>query len=176
MGLLHVSCLEHCLNTQNVDHCEVCHHRFATVAQATGIRRFFYWALHAGSLWAVLGELICFAVMTPLTAFACFYSIYIASKEALEGRIMVLVSVVTLSGLLLTAYLYSLFYIVRFRYRDFALWQTQNSMRKTGVRRSVVLNCGQPRTPDGQQASSRKIVDVGAASVTENELSMLLNV
>ncbi|KAH7985924.1 hypothetical protein HPB51_026735 [Rhipicephalus microplus] len=37
IGLLHVSCLEHWLNTQNVDDCEVCNHRFPTVAQATGI-------------------------------------------------------------------------------------------------------------------------------------------
>ncbi|KAH8033528.1 hypothetical protein MRX96_017312 [Rhipicephalus microplus] len=42
MGLLHVSCLEHWLDTQNVDHCEVCKHRFPTMAQATGIHQFFY--------------------------------------------------------------------------------------------------------------------------------------
>ncbi|KAL3255379.1 hypothetical protein MRX96_017294 [Rhipicephalus microplus] len=41
IGLLHVSCLEHWLNTQNVDDCEVCNHRFPTVAQATGIHQFF---------------------------------------------------------------------------------------------------------------------------------------
>nr|XP_037289656.1 E3 ubiquitin-protein ligase MARCHF3-like [Rhipicephalus microplus] len=174
MGLLHVSCLEHCLNTQNVDHCEICHHRFATVAQATGIRQFFCWALHAGSLWRALGVLICFAVMTPLTVLTCFYCIQITSKQALEGRIMVFVSVVTLSGLFLTAYLCSFFYIVRLHYCDIALWQAQNSKRKTWVWRSAVPNYGQSRTPDGQQASSRKIVDVGAASFTETERAMQL--
>ncbi|KAL3214155.1 hypothetical protein MRX96_007279 [Rhipicephalus microplus] len=176
MGLLHVSCLEDFLNTQNVDHSEVCHHRFATVAQATGIRQFFYWALHAGSLWHVLGDLICFAVMTPLTVLTCFYCIQIASKQALEGRIMVLVSVVTLSGPFPYCLLCSFFYIVRLHYCDIALWQAQNLMRETGARRSAVPNDGQPRTPDGQQASSRKIVDVGAASVTEIERPMQLNV
>ncbi|KAL3227587.1 hypothetical protein MRX96_048715 [Rhipicephalus microplus] len=88
MGLLHVSCLEHWLDTQNVDHCEVCKHRFPTMAQATRIHQFFYWALHAGSLWVVLGDLLCFTVMTPLTAICCFYCAYMASKQALEGRIM----------------------------------------------------------------------------------------
>ncbi|KAL3255393.1 hypothetical protein MRX96_017306 [Rhipicephalus microplus] len=88
MGLLHVSCLEHWLNTQNVDHCEVCKHRFPTMAQATSIHQFFYWALHAGSLWIVLGDLLCFTVMTPLTALSCFYCAHMASKQALERRIM----------------------------------------------------------------------------------------
>ncbi|KAH8034378.1 hypothetical protein HPB51_023508 [Rhipicephalus microplus] len=92
MSLLHVSCLEHWMNTQNVDHCEDCHHRFTTVAQATGISQFFYWAMHAGSPWVVLRDLICFAVMTPLTALSCFYSIHFASKQALEGRIMGLIN------------------------------------------------------------------------------------
>ncbi|KAH7977197.1 hypothetical protein HPB51_026952 [Rhipicephalus microplus] len=72
MGLLHISCLEHSLNAQNVDHCEVFHHRFPTVAQAAGIRQLFYWALHADSVWVVLGDLFCFSVMAPLTAFSCF--------------------------------------------------------------------------------------------------------
>ncbi|KAL3180513.1 hypothetical protein MRX96_009060 [Rhipicephalus microplus] len=113
--------------------------------------------------------------MTPLTTLSCFYCILIASKQALEGRINGLVSVVVLSGLLLTAYLYLFVYIVRSHYRNFALWQTQNSMGKIRVRCSAVLNYGQPRTPDGQQVSSRKIADVGAASVTETECTMQLN-
>ncbi|KAL1486637.1 hypothetical protein MTO96_046863, partial [Rhipicephalus appendiculatus] len=49
MGLLHVSCLEHWLNVQNVDYCELCHHRFPTAAQATCVRQFFHWALHGDS-------------------------------------------------------------------------------------------------------------------------------
>nr|XP_037270534.1 E3 ubiquitin-protein ligase MARCHF3-like [Rhipicephalus microplus] len=176
MSVVHVSCLEHLMNAKNVDHCEVSHRRFETVAQTTGIRQFFYWALQAGSLRVMLGELICFAVMTPLTALSCFYCILIASQEALEGRINGLVSVVVLSGLLLTAYLYLFVYIVRSHYRNFVLWQTQNSMCKTWVRRSAVLNYGQLSTPGGQQVSSRKIVDVGAASVTETECTRQLNV
>ncbi|KAL3214156.1 hypothetical protein MRX96_007280 [Rhipicephalus microplus] len=74
MGLLHVSCLEHSLNAQNVNHCEVSHHCFPTVAQATGIRQLLYWALHAVSLWVVLGDLFFFTVMTPLTTLSCFFA------------------------------------------------------------------------------------------------------
>ncbi|KAH7938612.1 hypothetical protein HPB51_028870 [Rhipicephalus microplus] len=90
------------------------------MAQATSIHQFFYWALHAGSLWVVLGDLLCFIVMTPLTAICCFYCAYMASKQALEGRIMGMISMVTLAGLLLTAHLRSLFFILRFHYRAFA--------------------------------------------------------
>ncbi|KAL3180515.1 hypothetical protein MRX96_009062 [Rhipicephalus microplus] len=164
MSLLHVSCLEHWMNTQNVDHCEDCHHRFTTVAQATGISQFFYWAMHAGSPWVVLGDLICFAVMTPLTALSCFYSIHFASKQALEGRIMGLVSLVTLSGLLFTVYLCSFFYIVRPplpRFRSMA--DTEFDAQNLGHR-------------NGKQASFQKIVDVWPASVTETEHTMQLNV
>ncbi|KAH7977198.1 hypothetical protein HPB51_026953 [Rhipicephalus microplus] len=72
MGLLHILYLEHSLNAQNVDHCEFFHHRFPTVAQATGILQLFYWALRADSLWVVLGDLLSFSVMAPLTTLSCF--------------------------------------------------------------------------------------------------------
>ncbi|KAH8034538.1 hypothetical protein HPB51_025495 [Rhipicephalus microplus] len=48
-GLAHILCLEQWRNAQNVDHCDRCHHHFPTVAQATCVRQFDYWALPSDS-------------------------------------------------------------------------------------------------------------------------------
>ncbi|KAL3180516.1 hypothetical protein MRX96_009063 [Rhipicephalus microplus] len=142
MSVVHVSCLEHLMNAKNVDHCEVSHRRFETVAQTTGIRQFFYWALQAGSLRVMLGE-----------------PDLLRCHDTTDRPQLLLLHPYRLTGSAGRTH----------------QW-TQNSMCKTWVRRSAVLNYGQLSTPGGQQVSSRKIVDVGAASVTETECTRQLNV
>lgn len=163
MGLLHASCLQHWLNVRNVDYCELCRHRFPTVAQATCVRRFYHWALYGDSQRALLGDLFCFALLTPVAALSCFLCAHNASKQALEGRIIEAASLVTLAGLLITAYLAWSLLTVRFHYRAFAIWRARNPMRR-------VLAPGElPRRPEGQPAGPRELVDVVAASVNEAE-------
>ncbi|KAL3247747.1 hypothetical protein MRX96_056823 [Rhipicephalus microplus] len=105
-GLVHISCLDHWLNAQNVDHCDRCHHRFPTAAQATCIHQFFHWALPTDSPSDVQGDRFCFALMTPMAALGGFFCVLDAFKQVLTGQIMGVISVVTLAGLLITAYLF----------------------------------------------------------------------
>ncbi|KAL3247746.1 hypothetical protein MRX96_056823 [Rhipicephalus microplus] len=126
-GLVHISCLDHWLNAQNVDHCDRCHHRFPTAAQATCIHQFFHWALPTDSPSDVQGDRFCFALMTPMAALGGFFCVLDAFKQVLTGQIMGVISVVTLAGLLITAYLFWCVFTVHFDYRAFALWQTTES-------------------------------------------------
>ncbi|KAH7982347.1 E3 ubiquitin-protein ligase MARCHF6 [Rhipicephalus sanguineus] len=169
MGLLHVSCLEHWLNARNMDYCELCHHRFPTAAQANCVRRFFHWALHGDSQRAVLGDLFCFALLSPVAALSCFLCAHNASKQALEGRVMEAASLVTLAGLLITAYVAWSFLTVRFHYRAFAVWQARNPMRRILAPPFGGGAGGLARRPEGQPASLREMADVVAGSVNETQ-------
>ncbi|XP_075534486.1 uncharacterized protein LOC142568371 [Dermacentor variabilis] len=169
MGLVHVTCLERWLNARNIDHCELCHHRFPTASQATCLRQFFHWAMHGDSQRAVLGDLFCFALLTPVAVLSCFMCTHSASKQALEGRIIEAAGLVTMAGLLVTAYAAWSFLTVRFQYRAFAAWQARNPMRRIlapPLARGAAAG-GQDRTTDGQSAGVRELVNVVAGSVNE---------
>ncbi|KAH6944796.1 hypothetical protein HPB50_005285 [Hyalomma asiaticum] len=168
MGLLHVSCLERWLNARNVDCCELCHHRFPTAARATGVRQFFHWALHGDSQRAVLGDLFCFTLLTPVAALSCFLCAHNASKQALEGRVMEAGSLVTLAGLLVTAYVAWSFLTVRFHYRAFAVWQERNPTRRILSLPLAVGSSARERTAGGRPPCLREMVDV-TGSLNETE-------
>nr|XP_050022747.1 E3 ubiquitin-protein ligase MARCHF1-like [Dermacentor andersoni] len=169
MGLVHLNCLEQWLNARNTDECEICHHRFPTAAQATCVRQFFHWALHGDSQRAVLGDLFCFALLTPVAALSCFLCTHNASNQAREGHIIEAASLVTLAGLLVTAYVAWSFLTVRFHYRAFAAWQARNPMRRIlapPLARGAAA-AGEDRTTGGQSAVVRELVDVVAGNVNE---------
>ncbi|KAH8033530.1 hypothetical protein MRX96_017313 [Rhipicephalus microplus] len=159
-GLVHISCVEQWRNTQNVDHCDRCHHHFSTVAQATCVRQFHYWALLTHSPRDVQRDRFCFALLTPLTTLGGFFCVLDTFEQALKGRIMGEISVVTLAGLLITAFLCLCVFMVHFDYRAFALWQTPNPMRKNLVQLSAVREYGLARSAGDQQESSREKADV----------------
>ncbi|KAH8033815.1 hypothetical protein MRX96_056824 [Rhipicephalus microplus] len=174
-GLVHISCLKHWLNAQNVDHCDRCHHRFPTVAQATCIRQFFHWSLPTDSPRDVQGDRFCFALMTPVAALGGFFCALDAFEQVLKGQIMRVISMVTLAGLLITAYLCWCVFMVHFDYRAFALCQSRNPMRKCLVQRTAVPEFVQARSAGGQQESSGEKEDISATSVTETERTMQLD-
>ncbi|KAL1432499.1 hypothetical protein MTO96_013254 [Rhipicephalus appendiculatus] len=71
MGFVHVSCLEHWLNNQNVDFCEVCGQRFPMAAQPRRVLRFFHWVSQSdGPLQrALLSDLLVLTTMIIVTIF-----------------------------------------------------------------------------------------------------------
>ncbi|KAH6944797.1 hypothetical protein HPB50_005286 [Hyalomma asiaticum] len=167
MGLLHLSCLERWLNGRHVDFCELCHHRFPTVAQANSGRLFVHWALHGDSLRTLLGDLLCFALLTPVAAVSCFLCFHNASKQALEGRVMEAASLVTLAGLLVTAYIAWSFLTLRFHCRTFAVWQSRNPVRRV-LAPPFAREAGErDRTTCTQPPGAREMVDVVAGSTDE---------
>nr|XP_050022746.2 E3 ubiquitin-protein ligase MARCHF1-like [Dermacentor andersoni] len=169
VGLLHITCLERWLNARNIDHCELCHHRFPTQGQATCVRQFIHWALHGDSQRAVLRDLFCFVLLTPVAALSCFLCPHSASKQVLEGRTTEAASLVTLAGLFVTAYVAWSFLKVRFHYRAFAAWQVSNPMRRIlapPLARATAAG-GQDLTTGVQSGIVRELVDVVAGSVNE---------
>ncbi|XP_077543605.1 uncharacterized protein LOC144155803 [Haemaphysalis longicornis] len=132
MGLLHASCLEHWLNAQNVDHCELCRHRFPTSAQFSTARRFFHWALYSETRVqrAVLGDLFCFALLAPVAVLTCLLCAHSASKKALHGHVWESAGLVMVAALLLTACVAWSFLTIRFHYRTFQSWQSMNPARR----------------------------------------------
>ncbi|KAL1415042.1 hypothetical protein MTO96_006990 [Rhipicephalus appendiculatus] len=167
MGLLHVSCLERWLNARNVDYCELCHHRFPTSAEATCLRHFFHSLWNGHSQVTILGDLFCFAILTPLAALSCFLCSHNAYKHALEGRVMEAASLITLAGLLVAAYLVWAFRTVRFHYRAFAAWQARNPMRRILAPPFSSGEGGHEMATAGQPTGPREMVDVVAGSDNE---------
>ncbi|XP_070385892.1 E3 ubiquitin-protein ligase MARCHF3-like [Dermacentor albipictus] len=168
MGLLHITCLERWLNARNIDHCELCHHRFPTMGHATCVRQFFHWALHGDSQRAVLRDLFWFALLTPVAALCCFFCPHSASKQVLEGRTIEAAGLVTLAGLFVTAYMAWLFHKVRFHYRAFAAWQVRNPRRRIlapPLARATAAG-GEDLTTGVQSGVVRELVDV-VGSVNE---------
>ncbi|XP_077543578.1 uncharacterized protein LOC144155794 [Haemaphysalis longicornis] len=155
VGLLHASCLERWLNAQNVDHCELCRHRFPTQAQFSTARRFFRWLLHSETRVqrAVLGDLFCFVLLTPVAVLSVSMCAHSAAKQALQGRVWESVSLITLAALLLTAYAAWSFLTIRFHYRTFESWQSRNP-----ARRIVAPYAG--GTATAEPSSPRELLDV----------------
>ncbi|KAH7987134.1 hypothetical protein HPB52_024268 [Rhipicephalus sanguineus] len=164
MGLLHVSCLERWLNARNVDHCELCHHRFPTAAQPTCLRQFFHSVWHGHSQLIVLGDVLCFAILTLLVALSCFLCAQSAFKYAHEGRVMEAASLVTLAGLLATGYSVWAFRTARFHYRAFAVWEAVNPMRRILAPPFSSGEGGHDRATAGQPTGLREMVDVVAGN------------
>ncbi|KAK8769128.1 hypothetical protein V5799_014410 [Amblyomma americanum] len=165
VGVLHVSCLERWLNAQNVDHCELCHHRFPTTAQSSTVRRFFHWVLNSEARVqrAVLGDLFCFALLTPVAVLSCFLCVNSAARQALQGHIWEAASLVTLAGLLLTAYIAWSFLTVRFHCRSFESWRSRNPMRRI----IAPFARGGDAGTESQDVNPRELMDVVIGSIGE---------
>ncbi|KAL1415046.1 hypothetical protein MTO96_006994 [Rhipicephalus appendiculatus] len=168
MGLMHVSCLERWMNARNVNYCEVCHQCFPTVTQANCVRRFFDWVLQGASQRALLEDLLCFALLTPVAAISCFLCGQKASMQALDGHVNQAASLVALAGVLVAAYLAWSFLTARFHYRAFMLWQAKTPIRRVLVPSFANGAGGNDRTAAGQPACLREMSNVVAGSVRED--------
>ncbi|KAH6944794.1 hypothetical protein HPB50_005283 [Hyalomma asiaticum] len=167
MGLLHVSCLERWLNARNIDSCELCYQCFPTAPQPSGMRGFVHWALHGDSHRAVLGDLFCFAVLTPVALLSCFLCTHKASKQALEGHVNEAASLVALAGILAAAYLAWAFVTMRFHYRAFTVWQARNPIRRIVAPSFAGRARGSDRATAEQPAGPLEMVGVVSESVND---------
>ncbi|KAH7984082.1 hypothetical protein HPB52_016910 [Rhipicephalus sanguineus] len=83
MGYVHVSCLEHWLNNQNVDVCELCGQRFPMAVQPSSVLRFFHWV--SQSNWCLrrvlLSYLLFLGMLITLTVSVCFVVQQVAGLE-----------------------------------------------------------------------------------------------
>ncbi|XP_047117563.1 E3 ubiquitin-protein ligase MARCHF2-like isoform X1 [Schistocerca piceifrons] len=88
LGLIHISCLEKWLSTSNTDKCEICQFRFKIVRKPGS---FSQWLKSNDKMGAktVLGDLLCLALLTPLSlasVYICSFGAFIyMSHGAWEG-------------------------------------------------------------------------------------------
>ncbi|KAH6948589.1 hypothetical protein HPB50_025185 [Hyalomma asiaticum] len=87
MGFVHVSCLEHWLNEQNVDLCEICFQRFPMAAQPSIALRFYHWISQreARLQRALLHDLLVWAMLTTGAVIVFVLILQVAFSEASQG-------------------------------------------------------------------------------------------
>lgn len=88
LGLIHTSCLEKWLSTSNTDKCEICKFRFQIIRKPGSFRQWLKSTDKIGGR-ALLGDLLCLALLTPLSlasVYLCSFGAFIyMSHGAWEG-------------------------------------------------------------------------------------------
>ncbi|KAH7937908.1 hypothetical protein HPB49_017402 [Dermacentor silvarum] len=162
-GLLHASCLERWMNARNVEHCEVCHHRFQTAAvESSSARLFFRWVLFGEPQMqrALLGDLLLFALLTPVAVLSCLLCVRGASKRALRGDVTEAAGLAALAVLLIAACVVWSCFAVRVHRRAFVAWKA----RHDPMQRTVVTPPFQRKT-SARTTSPRELVDVATGNI-----------
>ncbi|XP_037503787.1 E3 ubiquitin-protein ligase MARCHF3-like [Rhipicephalus sanguineus] len=135
IGFMHVSCLEHWLNSQNVDVCELCGQRFPMAAQPRSVLRFFHYISQDGWLWrALLGDLLILFLLIMVTVILVAFMLQsLLSEERQWGSFVEWVSIGVIlcyiSYFLLCCYI-GMFNKLRDWHHRFMAWQLAHPVRR----------------------------------------------
>ncbi|XP_077538425.1 E3 ubiquitin-protein ligase MARCHF2-like [Haemaphysalis longicornis] len=136
MGLLHSLCLQRWLSASNADSCELCHERFPTIRLRRGFSEWFRGP--GDQRRAVCADVVCFILLSPIAGLGLEMCVQSATAHSTTRRVIQVGSLVTLSVLLIAAFLIWTYFTVRYHYRRFRQWQEDN-VRVVLVPRSVCL-------------------------------------
>ncbi|XP_037283384.2 E3 ubiquitin-protein ligase MARCHF3 [Rhipicephalus microplus] len=136
MGLVHLLCLEHWLSTSGSEACEICHYHFNVERRP---RHFCEWVNSASVRRALVGDLLCFGLLSPLTFLCGVLCLHGAAQQVLQRRLWESVGLAALAFMLFTVY--SAWTVLTFRYH-YSCW------RKWRVANLYVKVVDPPRAPN----------------------------
>ncbi|KAL1441526.1 hypothetical protein MTO96_008492 [Rhipicephalus appendiculatus] len=171
-GLLHASCLERSVNAHNAEsHCETCRSRFRAAAEFSSTARLFRWVLYGEPRMqrALLGDLLLFALLTPVAALSCLLCVRGASKQLLRRNVAQAASLGTLAVFFTAAYVSWLFFAARVHYRAFAAWKASHDPTTSPHFVDGADSTGHRRTSSVRPMSPRELLDVATGSVDDVE-------
>lgn len=129
MGLYHRSCLEKWLSTSNTAHCEICKFQYVTERYP---KPFLTFIVNPGSVVerrSMIGDFICWCVLTPLAVSSTFLCIQGAVHYSNVGKDHVEVpGLVCLAVFLILTYLIWLSVSLRYHYKVWRQWQKKNQV------------------------------------------------
>lgn len=127
MGLVHVTCMERWLSSTSSDVCELCHYKFKTKKTPKSLSD---WLKDSGGRGrhqrSLVGDGVCFALLTPLAFVGGFLCIEGAHQQAIEGNRMEAGCLVALSSVLAVVYFLWTGLTCRYYYRHWKQWQLTN--------------------------------------------------
>lgn len=176
-GLLHAPCLDRCANAQDTEfHCESCHSQFDSAAEFSSTARLFRWVVQSEPHMqrVLLGDLLLFALLTPVAALLCLLCVRGASKQLQRGNVALAVTLDALTIFFTVAYVSWLFFAARYHYRAFVAWKTRHDPTQRTVTSTPQFVDGadstdRRRTSSVRPLSPRELLDVAAGSVDDDE-------
>ncbi|KAK8765000.1 hypothetical protein V5799_032392 [Amblyomma americanum] len=123
MGLVHLFCLEHWLSASGSETCEICHYRFNVERQP---RRFCEWLRSASVRRGLLGDVMCFGLLSPLAFLCGVLCLHGAAQQMLQQRLWESIGLTTLAFLLFTVYSAWAVLTFRYHYRSWRKWREAN--------------------------------------------------
>lgn len=164
------------MDIHNADlHCDVCYSRFLPAAEFSSTSRLFRWVLlgEPHMQRALMGDLLLFALLTPVAALSCLLCVRGASKQLLRGNFAQAVSLGALAVVFTTAYVFWLFFAARVHYRAFVAWKTRHDPEHCTPTQSFtdggVCSTGHRRTSSVRPLSPRELLDVATGSIDDVE-------
>nr|XP_050022940.1 E3 ubiquitin-protein ligase MARCHF3-like [Dermacentor andersoni] len=162
MGFVHVSCLEHWRNEQNVGYCELCGQPFHVAAQPKSMFWFLHyvWQSEGHQRLALLSDLFYLAMVTSAIVFSLVMLVAALGGIQSEGVVWRFAIVVLVGSAFLAYCLQCSFQMVRNQYHSFSTWHFANPARRFVAEPSVrEVNVGQTERNDAREAGEPSTCD-----------------
>jgi len=151
VGLLHRSCLEKWLSTANNDTCEICHKKYSISRHPRPFRSWLFEPVVGDDQRNLVGDGICFLLLTPLaaiSAYLCFSGAIFYLKEKKSEAI----GLICLSTLLVIIYMAWLLLTIRYHCQVWFKWRSHNQ----DIRLLDVSGQRTPLSPLGTSGSGQR--------------------
>ncbi|CAN7991417.1 unnamed protein product [Ixodes hexagonus] len=154
MGLVHLVCLEHWLSASGGDQCEICHYRFSTERRERGFCEWLQES-HRSVRRSFLGDLLCFAMLTPLAFLCGILCLQGAAHQIISSRLWEAIGLTTLAVLLFLVYTGWSVLTLRYHRKTWKKWQKANPHVKVlGVSDMPVISVPEPLLRDDVERSA----------------------
>ncbi|KZS12332.1 putative E3 ubiquitin-protein ligase MARCH1 [Daphnia magna] len=140
VAMAHRSCLEKWLSTANSSACEICKFNFQTSRRPRPILDWFRNTDSSQDTNNLIGDLVCFIVLSPLTIVSCYLCVVGASHYMVKRGVSWEASgLIVLSVILATVYCVWLGATVRHHVRTMKKWQeSHQSVELISVRNTII--------------------------------------
>lgn len=127
MGLVHLPCLEHWLSASGSETCELCHYRFNVERRP---RQFREWLRTANVRRSFLGDVVCFALLSPLAFLCGVLCLHGAARQVLLRKFWESIGLTALAFLLFAVYSTWAVFACRYHYQKWKKWRETNPWLK----------------------------------------------
>ncbi|XP_013788104.1 E3 ubiquitin-protein ligase MARCH2-like [Limulus polyphemus] len=175
VGVVHLDCMEKWLGTANTDTCEICRYKFHIVRSSRSLLEFFCSGSDRRHQKSLIGDVICFLLLTPLVVVSSFLcmegAVQRVSTDKWEAGCLMGLSIV-----LLMVYVIWSVLTVRFHYKNWKIWKTLNQNVKVLSYNRTEKKSDQNNNPSGSEPTQNDSVFMGASLVSVASETQIANV